>query len=48
MRKIVSNKNYCDGRQRIIFIRTGQEKLVINSAYGRTLNRQVKLFPSHR
>ncbi len=39
----VSSKNYSDGKQRIVLIHAEGEKVVINNAYDRTLNAQVKV-----
>ncbi len=43
MRKSLSNKEYIDGKQRIVLIHSDQDKLVLNNAYDQRLNQQVKL-----
>ncbi len=42
-KRSISSKKYSDGKQRIVLIRSEEEKVVINHAYDRDLNAQVKV-----
>ncbi len=46
--RTISNKKYPDGKDRIILIRSNNEKVVINDAYDYSLSAQVKLNKNYK
>ncbi len=46
--RIISNKKYLDGKDRIILIRSNNEKIVINDAYDYSLCAQVKVNKNYK